>query len=134
MKLAKIIRLNENGLDIPQREESQIEYVQKDYQRIRRIVNPSEAVQLAAVNSNAYSFKYIKNPSEAVQLAAVSKVGSTIRYCKNPSNLVLTTALKNQGFVNNEEKYESFIKKYFKDNAILMKKWLRYGETMRSYK
>ena len=33
------------------------------------ISNPSEAVQLAAVQQNGYAIKYISNPSEAVKLA-----------------------------------------------------------------
>ena len=37
------------------------------------IDNPSEEVQLAAVNQNGYAIYYIKNPSEAVKLAAKNK-------------------------------------------------------------
>jgi hypothetical protein len=40
------------------------------------------------VKINSSSIKYIKNPSEQVQLVAVQKNGSSIKYIKNPTDKV----------------------------------------------
>jgi hypothetical protein len=62
------------------------------------IKNPSEAVQLAAVNQEGYVIQYIKNPSEAVQLAAVKQDGYAIQYINNPSEDVQLAAVKQNGY------------------------------------
>ncbi len=120
---------------------------------IRKIVNPSEAVQLASVNHNGFSIKYIKTPSETVQLAAIEcgwnaimyiknpcesaqllsiiTVPAAIQYIKKPTPKVIITILKTQVFINDKGKYNKFVKEHFDNNTILMKKWLRYGEAMR---
>jgi hypothetical protein len=61
---------------------------------IQFIDNPSEEVQLMAVNENPYSIKYIQNPSQEVQLAAVEKNPYSIREIKNPSERVQLVAVK----------------------------------------
>ncbi len=133
MKLVKIIRLDEshNWAD----EQKQLKAVQHDYTAIGDIKNPSENVQLMAVCTNGLSIKYLYQngiePSEVVQMAAVSRAGSAIAYIPNPSNNVLMTAFKNPSFVKSKF-YDKMVKQYFKDNTMLMKKWLRYGETMRN--
>jgi hypothetical protein len=142
----------------PQTEREQLAAVNRSGFEIEFINNPSEAVQLAAVNQNASAIKYIINkgivPSEAVQLAAVCKTGHLIKdidnpseivqlgaisrdwraiiYISNPTPYVVKTALLDQRFIDRQQNYERYIKNQFKDNALLMKKWLRYGETMRS--
>ena len=52
---------------------------------IQCIKNPSEAVQLAAVNKNGKAIRFIENPSEVVQLAAVNKNSCAIYCIKNPT-------------------------------------------------
>jgi hypothetical protein len=132
MKLNKVIRLTEQTISKkPHSEEEMIRIVTRDWRGISTILNPSEAVQLAAVCDNGFSIQFIKNPPETVQLAAVSRVGSAIKYIKNPSQLVLTTALKQKRFMRSEPYYEDFVREYFKDNQLLIKKWLRYRDTMR---
>jgi hypothetical protein len=101
---------------------------------IRHIENPSESVQLAAVNQHGASIQFIENPSETVQLAAVRKHWSAIRYIKNPTTLVIKTALTNPKAVGSEGDYENTIVLVFANNALLMKKWLRYGKVMRGQK
>jgi len=64
---------------------------------IQYVKNPSEAVQLAAVNQYWYAIRYIKNPSEAVQLAAVSENWRAIQYIDNPSEAVQLVAVKADG-------------------------------------
>ena len=65
---------------------------------IQYIKNPSEAVQLAAVNKYGDSIQCIKNPSEAVKLAAVKKDRCAIEYIENPSEelkLIAVNHIKN---------------------------------------
>ena len=61
---------------------------------IRYIKNPSEKAQLAAVEKNDWFIKYPKNPSEAVKLAAVKTTGDAIEYIENPSEAVKLAAVK----------------------------------------
>ncbi len=120
-----------------------------------RGIIPSEAVQLAAVGTYGYVIYYIKNPSEAVQLAAVNNRGAAIRYLANPSEVVQLAAVSNDDFaithishpypsvikaaltksslINNKyHGYDRVVTSLFANNIILMKKWLRYGQAVRS--
>jgi len=72
----------------------QLRAVQQDGRAIGYIQNPSEAVQLRAVQQHGYAIQYIKNPSEAIQLAAVKKSGWAIGYLKNPSEAVQLAAVQ----------------------------------------
>lgn len=97
----------------------------------------SEKGQLAAVNSEPSSIVLmIQNlkitPSEAVQLAAVSKQGDLVPMIKNPSQKVLNTALSDEKFIRLLSSYDNYVRKQFKDNAIMANKWLRYAENVRS--
>jgi hypothetical protein len=112
-------------------EKEQIDLVNSNGYDILLIHNPSEAVQLAAVTREGPAIMYIENPFESVQLAAVKQNGYTINYIKNPTQKVLLTALKNLNFIKLQKAYETFVKEYFADNTLLMKKWLRYGEAIR---
>jgi hypothetical protein len=113
-------------------ESEQIAAVACDYDNVGRISNPSETVQLAAVAANGFAIKFIKNPCEAAQLASVSKVGSAIRYIENPSNKVILIALKQPNFIRRRDDYAMIVKDLFKDNTILINKWLRYAEMVRN--
>jgi hypothetical protein len=64
---------------------------------IKYIKNPSEAVQMAAVNQNGHTIQYIKNPTEAVQMAAVNKNGLTIKHIPNPGEAVQMAAVNKNG-------------------------------------
>jgi hypothetical protein len=112
-------------------EKQQLALVRRSGSNIYKIHSPSEAVQLAAISQHEYAIRYIKNPSEAVQLAAISQHGYVIQYIKNPTQTVLLTVLKDLRFINKQGIYERFVKKYFANNTLLMKKWPRYGEAMR---
>ena len=50
---------------------------------------------LHAVQNNGYTIRYINNPSEAVQLAAVEQWGGAIQHIKNPSDRVIARAKGN---------------------------------------
>lgn len=76
-------------------EKAQLKAVTRDGYVIRHIVNPSEAVQIAAVLCVPDSIKFIFEPSEAVQLAAVNQYGYALKYIKNPSEKVRRAAEEN---------------------------------------
>jgi hypothetical protein len=118
-------------------EKQQIAMVSKaGYYGIGKIKNPSEAVQLAAVSCDGYAIEIIIdnkiNPSEAVQLAAVAQHGSAIMHIKDPSPVVIKTALTNPELIRYSITFDEAVKKLFANNSLLMKKWLRYGEAMRT--
>ena len=71
-----------------------IEKVKYDPEYIKRIKNPSEAVQLAAVSEDPYAIEYIKNPTESVQLAAASENAYVIQYIENPIEAVQLLAIE----------------------------------------
>lgn len=91
-------------------EEKQIECILNDPLNIRYIFNPSEKVQLLAVNIDSYgeSLKYIKDPCLEVQLKAVGKSGRNIRYIKDPCLEVQLKAI--------EENHHSI--KFIKDPCL----------------
>jgi TPR repeat protein len=64
------------------------------YAYIKYINNPSEKVQLWAVNQSASALAYIKNPTEKVQLEAVKKGGSSLSYVKKSSEKVQLEAVR----------------------------------------
>lgn len=74
------------------------------------------------------------NPSEDVQLTAVEQCGSfVITVLKNPIKRVVEVALVEPNFIKNwPDTYAEFVKYYFKDNTLLINKWLRYAETART--
>ena len=61
---------------------------------IRNIENPSEELQLAAVNFNPMAIKYIKSPTEKVCLEAVSHNGKTLKYVRNQTVELCKAAVK----------------------------------------
>jgi hypothetical protein len=79
-------------------ESVQLAAVQKDGYSIRFIKNPSEDIKLAAVHRYGYAINYIKNPSESVQLAAVQQNGYSIQHIENPSEAIQLAAVKQNGY------------------------------------
>jgi hypothetical protein len=78
-------------------EDIQLAAVEKNGYAIKWINNPSEDIQLAAVKQDVYAIIWINNPSEDIQLAAVEKNGHVIRWIKNPSEDVQLAAVKHDG-------------------------------------
>ncbi|MCK9369765.1 hypothetical protein M0R04_07665 [Candidatus Dojkabacteria bacterium] len=131
MKLIKIIRLEESR-SRPGTQEEQIAAVYNNWTKISRIDNPSEAVQLTAVQQSLRAIQYIKNPTENVQLFVVKYIPVYVTMIEHPTHNVVRIALKDTQFIKHEpEAYFRFVRRHFADNALLMKKWLRYGETIR---
>jgi hypothetical protein len=91
---------------------------------------PENVIELA-VSKQPDNIKHIPNPSEELKLAAVKKRGILIKSCKNPSKELLNTALTEPKFIKNEKHYNKFVKQHFKDNTVLMNKWLRYAKNVR---
>ncbi len=101
---------------------------------IEYVKNPSEELQLEAVNIQGWVIKHIDNPSEAVQLAAIRNDLNSIVYLDKPYPSVIKAVLTNETLINNKSVYENLIVRLFENNALLMKKWLRYGDAMRNQK
>ena len=80
----------------------QLDAVRNSGHYIKRIDNPSEAVQLVAVLENGSSIQYIENPSEAVQLRAVARDPNSIKYIFNPSEEVVKYVYTNHRDIFNE--------------------------------
>jgi hypothetical protein len=87
---------------------------------------------MAAVNNASDAIKHIWNPTINVQLLAVGKNPLTIASIKNPDHMAVKKALTTEWILEKPQVYDRLVTRLFKDNALLMKKWLRYGETMRS--
>lgn len=66
------------------------------YNIVQKINNPSEAVQLAAVQQNGGALKYIKNPSINIQIAALENDPLQLLYMvsKLPKEVILRAILK----------------------------------------
>jgi hypothetical protein len=114
-----------------QPEEQQLASVLRYADTILFIENPSITIQLAAIKQKPTLIKYLKNPAAEVQMLAVSKDGFTIKGIKDPSLEVIRAALQNPKTIRKQPQYDKLVKHIFKDNTMLMNKWLRYGETMR---
>ncbi|MCK9369658.1 hypothetical protein M0R04_07100 [Candidatus Dojkabacteria bacterium] len=114
-------------------EKQQIAMVQRELLGLSKIQNPSEAVQIAAVSKRGLAIQDIENQSEAVQLAAFKENTSAIHFFKNPTQKVLLKCLTSQEFINCNIGYNQALTKFFANNTLLMKKWLRYGEVMRNH-
>ena len=124
----KLIDIFENKTDInDMSDEEQLAAVNRNGDAIRFIKNPSPEVQLAAVKQRGLAIEYIKNPSPEVQLAAVKKSGDAILLINNPSHELITLP----SVIKIKDLYDSLIKNIYPNNNLLIKKWIRYGDTMR---
>jgi hypothetical protein len=92
--------------------------------------------QVAAIQKKPSDFAYIldinSNPPDELKLAAIKGHGGWIEHIQDPTPEMIKAALTEHNFVTNEIKYDPYIKKLFKDNSIMMNKWLRYAENVRS--
>jgi hypothetical protein len=81
--------------------------------------------------------KSLTVPSEEVQLAAVKNYGRSIleiqEMVPHPSKEVIGTAFSEPKFMATTG-YPDVVRKFFKDNTILVNKWLRYRDNMRDMK
>ena len=63
--------------------ETVIKAVEKNYDAIQYIAEPTEAVQLAAVRENYQALRYIKGPTDAVEAEAVRQDPQAMRLVPN---------------------------------------------------
>jgi hypothetical protein len=75
-------------------EKVQLAAINKNYLNIQDIKNPSEKVQFAAVKINSYAIKHIKKPTKNVQLFAIEKNYTNIYNIKKPYKEVKILALQ----------------------------------------
>lgn len=73
----------------------------------------------------------ISTVSPELQKRLVDWNGMCITYFKDPVKEVVKTALTKDNFIKYwPAAYKQFVTEYFKDNSILMNKWLRYADNM----
>ncbi|MFK2164109.1 hypothetical protein ACIXIL_20815 [Bacteroides fragilis] len=66
-------------------EEQAIKHIKFNPYTIKGIENPSEYLQLIAVQRDPDAIRYITNPTEKTQLEAVQRHPQSIKYISNPS-------------------------------------------------
>ncbi len=77
-----------------------VQIVSNDPNVIGSIRNPSEKVQLAAVEKDFYSLEFIKNPTEKVQMSVITRNPTMIELIKNPTEKVqLATIQSNSSLI-----------------------------------
>jgi hypothetical protein len=119
--------------EVGDNEEDQIKYIlQADHWGIHYIKNPCELACVAAVLKDFRSIAFINYPSEAVQLIAINDNASIIRHINSPSQTAIRMALTNQQLIDDTEVYNHCVELLFANNSLLMNKWLRPGEVMRT--
>lgn len=77
---------------------------------IQYITDPSEEIQLAALEQNYDSIRYITNPTINAQLFAVSNNGYLLQYISNPTDEVQLAAVMNSPFIVNCYKISDNVK------------------------
>jgi hypothetical protein len=131
MKLLNIFEASGNIDWNKKTEKQQINMVKKNGLNVYKILSPTESVQLAAVEAYSGAIQYIDNPSEAVQLAAIELNPHNIVNIKKPTPAAIKAALTSPLLINLPRFFEDAVRRTFKNNQLLMNKWLRYGEVMR---
>lgn len=71
--------------------------------------------------------------SDKAKLAAVKENAMSLALITNPTPEMVKIGLTDEEFINDyPEEYERTVRNIFKNNTILMNKWLRYAENMRN--
>jgi hypothetical protein len=149
MKLQELLE-NYDDEDIDWSEKAQLDSVEANGDNLEWIIRdhgmPSEKVLQAAVKESPGAISYILDadeiPSEAVQLITAKGYGETIIELHHRhiplSKQVLNAGLTEYNFIHVDDtnnphmmSYDDFVKLYFKNNTVLMNKWLRYAKNVR---
>lgn len=69
----------------------------------------------------------VKNP-----INIMISSGDSPRFIIERLDLILLDILYNETFINSVDEYDLFVKVWFERNSLLMNKWLRYADTIRS--
>src|SRR5574343_535453 len=116
-------------------EEYKISAVTNRPASIKSIENPSEAVQMAAIQKNIYVLDYIQNPTYNVVKYAVTKdcgVASIIDPKFLTPDLIKQVLTDTRWTIFEVDTYNKLVQNIFKGNNLLINKWIRYGEKMRN--
>ncbi|MCK9369673.1 hypothetical protein M0R04_07175 [Candidatus Dojkabacteria bacterium] len=127
-------------------EEQMIRAVSRASQAIHNIIKPynkkltpgvlTPAVLAAANKKNPRSSTAVLAKHNMLDLeelkAAITTNPYVILQIKKPTPEVIKIVLTSQNIINMERLYDKFLRKHLGNNALLTKKWLRYGETMRN--
>lgn len=74
-------------------EEEKLDCIKQDYTFIKKLKNPSEALQIAAIKTSIEALKYLKKPSEKVLKEAINEDYKVLEFIKNPSTALQLEAL-----------------------------------------
>ena len=132
-------------IDIDACEDAKIAGVHKYGHAISYLKDPpSEAVQIAAVTATSsykgayYSiigpqsrFPAITDPSYNVRRAALLKYPPNIKYMMKSPIDFFEKLSKDPDVIQRKQLYDTIIKNIYPNNNLLIKKWIRYGDTMR---
>lgn len=112
-------------------DEDKLQYIKGDGLRISEFTRVTEDMWIEAVKQYGYLIMYNFNPSEEVQLIAVKDSPHVIKHIRNPSPAVAKLVLTDAFFIKRStNEYIEFVKKYFKNNTLLMNKWIRYAKNI----
>ncbi len=79
-------------------EQDHLDKVRENGHYLRWIINPSEAVIMAAIQSTGHAIQYVLNPSYAMQKQAVMRNGDALQYITKPTAELRELALRNYGY------------------------------------
>lgn len=82
---------------IEMKEIEKLKTVQKEGDLIKYFENPSESIQMAAVQQNPWALLQIENPAEAVKLEAVGRKAEMYKYIENPTEDFKLKVVKKNG-------------------------------------
>ncbi len=68
--------------------------IEKNYQAIQYIKNPSDEICKLAIKKNYHTLKYIKNPTDEICKLAIEKNYLALKYIKNPTDEMRELAMK----------------------------------------
>lgn len=69
--------------------------------------------------------------SPDLQKRLIARNTMAITSINNPDKLIVSKSLTDPEFIQFKVTYDDFVKEYFKDNSVLMNKWLRYADNIR---
>jgi hypothetical protein len=117
--------------------------IKRGYWLMDLIKKPTEQEQMLCLKGVARDYSAGKVAYIYVAFAGRNEVcavwddtGEIIPLFEYPTANVIKTLLSEPMFINatKHDMYDRFVQEYFKTNTILMNKWLRYAENMRTMK
>lgn len=95
---------------------------------VKKLLTTTSSINSVVQKLSIAGFKF----SKELQQIAIDRNPFNISYIKDPNPEVLKHALASNEFITGwPETYDDTVKRVFKDNALLMNKWLRYAKNVR---